>query len=127
MKSESLRKEQRSMKVLHNKPRGAMNAELLYKETVMEVSECNITGDTHTCRHSKRNRIVFRNVLIYLIFFLIVSVGGWMPSNTSFLLERFCPDLNEWRSTAHVFNNRACVAVGALDGRIYTAGGEDKR
>ncbi|XP_078809449.1 beta-scruin-like [Oryzias latipes] len=50
-----------------------------------------------------------------------------MPSNTSFLLERFCPDLNEWRSTAHVFNNRACVAVGALDGRIYTAGGEDKR
>uniref|UniRef100_A0A3B3BTP6 Kelch-like protein diablo n=1 Tax=Oryzias melastigma TaxID=30732 RepID=A0A3B3BTP6_ORYME len=56
---------------------------------------------------------------------MMFMVGGWMQSDPSFLVERFCPDVNEWRSTAHVFNNRAGVAVAALEGRIYTAGGEN--
>lgn len=89
-----------------------MNAE----ETVLEVSESRaILLETH-----KR-----RNMLLHFTIFSTVSVGGWMQSDPSFLVERFCPDVNEWRSTAHVFNNRAGVAVAALEGRIYTAGGEN--
>ncbi|KAJ4942102.1 hypothetical protein JOQ06_011971, partial [Pogonophryne albipinna] len=53
------------------------------------------------------------------------SVGGWTQEDPSCLVEQFCPEYNEWRAAARMVNNRGKVAVGTLDGMIYTVGGED--
>jgi len=55
----------------------------------------------------------------------VLVVGGWTHDDPSCLVEQFCPDYNEWRAAAHMLNNRGSVAVGTLDGKIYTVGGED--
>ncbi|XP_026177945.1 kelch-like protein 20 isoform X1 [Mastacembelus armatus] len=52
-------------------------------------------------------------------------VGGWTHDDPSCLVEQFCPEYNEWRPAARMVNKRDKVAVGALDGKIYTVGGED--
>nr|XP_020453919.1 kelch-like protein 20 [Monopterus albus] len=52
-------------------------------------------------------------------------VGGWTQDDPSCLVEQFCPEYNEWRTTARMVNNRGTVAMATLDGMIYTAGGED--
>uniref|UniRef100_A0A3B4VIJ4 Si:ch73-29c22.1 n=1 Tax=Seriola dumerili TaxID=41447 RepID=A0A3B4VIJ4_SERDU len=51
--------------------------------------------------------------------------GGWTRDDPSCLVEQFCPEYNEWRTAARMVNNRGSVAVGSLDGKIYTVGGED--
>uniref|UniRef100_A0A3Q3IUX8 Uncharacterized protein n=1 Tax=Monopterus albus TaxID=43700 RepID=A0A3Q3IUX8_MONAL len=51
--------------------------------------------------------------------------GGWTQDDPSCLVEQFCPEYNEWRTTARMVNNRGTVAMATLDGMIYTAGGED--
>ncbi|KAK2837966.1 hypothetical protein Q5P01_015178 [Channa striata] len=52
-------------------------------------------------------------------------VGGWTQQDPSCLVEQFWPEFNEWRTATHLVNSRGQVAVGALDGQIYTVGGED--
>ncbi|TNN50705.1 Kelch-like protein 20 [Liparis tanakae] len=52
-------------------------------------------------------------------------VGGWTPDDPSCLVEQFCPEYNEWRAAARMVNSRGKVAVGTLEGQIYTVGGED--
>lgn len=52
-------------------------------------------------------------------------MGGWTQDDPSCLVEQFCPEYNEWRVAARMVNGRGNVAVGALDGQIYTVGGED--
>ncbi|KAK9522228.1 hypothetical protein VZT92_018705 [Zoarces viviparus] len=56
---------------------------------------------------------------------MMFMVGGWTQDDPSCLVEQFCPEYNEWRAAAHMVNNRGKVAVGTLDGKIYTVGGED--
>ncbi|KAF3695474.1 Kelch-like protein 20 [Channa argus] len=53
-------------------------------------------------------------------------VGGWTQDDPSCAVEQFCPEYNEWRTATYMVNSRGQVAVGTLDGQIYTAGGEDK-
>ena len=40
-------------------------------------------------------------------------------------MEQFCPQYNEWRMMASMIQHRGNVAVGTLDGKVYTVGGED--
>ncbi|XP_051278748.1 kelch-like protein 20 isoform X1 [Dicentrarchus labrax] len=56
---------------------------------------------------------------------MMVMVGGWTRDDPSCLVEQFCPEYNEWRTAARMVNNRGNVAVGTVDGNIYTVGGED--
>ncbi|XP_044053723.1 kelch-like protein 20 isoform X1 [Siniperca chuatsi] len=56
---------------------------------------------------------------------MMFVVGGWTQDDPSCLVEQFCPEYNEWRKAARMVNNRGNVAVGTLDGKIYTVGGED--
>ncbi|XP_068994777.1 kelch-like protein 20 [Embiotoca jacksoni] len=56
---------------------------------------------------------------------LMFVVGGWTQDDPSCLVEQFCPEYNEWRTAARMVKNRGNVAVGTLDGKIYTVGGED--
>ncbi|KAA8592554.1 hypothetical protein FQN60_018009 [Etheostoma spectabile] len=56
---------------------------------------------------------------------MMFVVGGWTQTNPSCLVEQFCPEYNEWRTAARMVNSRGNVAVGTLDGKIYTVGGED--
>ncbi|CAJ1069526.1 kelch-like protein 20 isoform X1 [Xyrichtys novacula] len=53
-------------------------------------------------------------------------VGGWTQEDPSCPVEQFCSEYNEWKSAARMVNSRGGVAVGTLEGRIYTVGGEDK-
>lgn len=55
----------------------------------------------------------------------VVVVGGWTREDPSCLVEQFCPEYNEWRTAARMVNSRGSVAVGTLDGKVYTVGGED--
>lgn len=55
----------------------------------------------------------------------MLAVGGWTQDDPSCLVEQFCPEYNEWRTAARMVNSRGKVAVGTLDGKIYTVGGED--
>ncbi|XP_049907874.1 kelch-like protein 20 isoform X1 [Epinephelus moara] len=57
---------------------------------------------------------------------MMFVVGGWTQDDPSCLVEQFCPEYNEWRTAARMVNSRGKVAVGTLDGKIYTVGGEDK-
>lgn len=57
--------------------------------------------------------------------FCRAAVGGWTRDDPSCSVEQFCPEDNEWRRAAALINCRGGVAVAALDGRIYAAGGED--
>ncbi|CAN9512930.1 unnamed protein product [Ophioblennius macclurei] len=52
-------------------------------------------------------------------------VGGWTPDDPSCLVEQFSPEYNEWRMAARMVHSRGGMAVGTLDGKIYTVGGED--
>ncbi|XP_040010042.1 kelch-like protein 20 isoform X2 [Xiphias gladius] len=52
-------------------------------------------------------------------------VGGWTQDDPSCLVEQFCPEYNEWRTAARMVHSRGNVAVGSLDGMIYTVGGGD--
>ncbi|XP_029998962.1 kelch-like protein 20 [Sphaeramia orbicularis] len=56
---------------------------------------------------------------------MMFMVGGWTRDDPSCLVEQFCPEYNEWRNAARMVNRRANVATCALDGKIYTVGGED--
>ena len=55
----------------------------------------------------------------------VLAVGGWTKDSPSCLVEQFCPEYNEWRAAASMVSRRGSVAVGTLDGQIYTVGGED--
>ncbi|KAJ3604553.1 hypothetical protein NHX12_029293 [Muraenolepis orangiensis] len=66
-------------------------------------------------------RVPSRDVFNHSMF----VVGGWTPEDPSCLVEQFCPEYNEWRVAAPMVNRRGNVAVGTLDGKVYTAGGED--
>lgn len=55
----------------------------------------------------------------------VPAVGGWTPDDPSCLVEQFCPEYNEWRAAPRMVNSRGKVAVGTLEGQIYTVGGED--
>lgn len=55
----------------------------------------------------------------------VLAVGGWTQDDPSCLVEQFCPEFNEWRTAARMVTKRGNVAVGTLDGMIYTVGGED--
>lgn len=57
--------------------------------------------------------------------FYHATVGGWTRDDPSSSVEHFCPEYNEWRRAAGLINCRGGVAVAALDGEIYAAGGED--
>ncbi|TMS03231.1 Kelch-like protein 20 [Larimichthys crocea] len=56
---------------------------------------------------------------------MMFMVGGWTQDDPSCLVEQFCPEFNEWRTAARMVTKRGNVAVGTLDGMIYTVGGED--
>ncbi|KAM7391213.1 hypothetical protein PAMP_021917 [Pampus punctatissimus] len=72
--------------------------------------------------HRRLSKLPPRDVFNDMMF----VVGGWTQDDPSCLVEQFCPEYNEWRAAARMINNRGNVAVGALDGKIYTVGGEDK-
>lgn len=55
----------------------------------------------------------------------VLAVGGWTREDPSCLVEQFCPEYNEWRTAARMISSRGSVAVGTLDGEVYTVGGED--
>ncbi|XP_042276477.1 kelch-like protein 20 isoform X1 [Thunnus thynnus] len=69
----------------------------------------------------RHNKLPPRDVFNDMMF----MVGGWTQKDPSCLVEQFCPEYNEWRKAAHMINSRGNVAVGTLDGKIYTVGGED--
>ncbi|CAL8347349.1 unnamed protein product [Lota lota] len=55
----------------------------------------------------------------------MLAVGGWTQDEPSCPVEQFYPEYNEWRMAAPMVNRRGNVAVGTLDGKVYTAGGQD--
>ncbi|XP_046871457.1 kelch-like protein diablo isoform X1 [Hypomesus transpacificus] len=52
-------------------------------------------------------------------------VGGWSQEDPSCPVEQFCPQYNEWHMMASMIQHRGNVAVGTLDGKVYTVGGDD--
>lgn len=76
----------------------------------------------HLAAEMQRRQYTFLKMLFPIVSLV---VGGWTPDNPCCLVEQFCPEYNEWRAAASMVNNRGSVAVGTLDGEIYTVGGED--
>nr|XP_043881671.1 kelch-like protein diablo isoform X1 [Solea senegalensis] len=76
---------------------------------------------TRPSLHRRRSKSPAKDVQDETMF----VVGGWTWDDPSCLVEKFCPEYNEWRAAARMIKNRGAVAVGTLGGKIYTVGGED--
>lgn len=64
-------------------------------------------------------------VILHLVFFLYLIVGGWCSGDAISSVERYDPQTNEWRMVASMSKRRCGVGVSVLDDLLYAVGGHD--